>query len=97
MGHWLIAAPHFHDGEIRLDHMLGISPWTQWLTWGFQVMPVFFIVGGYSNAASWSAALRSGQTFRVWFSSRLRRLLGPLCGLAGAFQLLGGRLTITEA
>ncbi len=94
VGHWLIAAPHFRNGEIYLDHMLDISPWTQWLTWGFQVMPVFFIVGGYSNAASWSAALRSGRSFGTWFASRLQRLLGPVLMLIAVWTLLGlaGRL-----
>ena len=94
VGHWLIAAPHFLNGEIRLDHMLGISPWTQWLTWGFQVMPVFFVVGGYSNAASWTAALRTHQPFDAWFSSRLQRLLRPVLMLIAVWTLLGlaGRL-----
>ena len=45
VGHWLIAAPAYRDGALVLGHMLDISPWTRWLTWGFQVMPVFFIDG----------------------------------------------------
>jgi hypothetical protein len=44
-------------------------------------MPVFFIVGGYSNAASWSAALRNGQPYGVWVGTRLRRLIGPIIPL----------------
>ena len=48
VGHWLIAAPYIADGEIDGINLLAHSPWTQWLTWVFQVMPVFFIVGGYS-------------------------------------------------
>ena len=80
-GHWLMAAPWIGDGRLRLEHMLGVAPWTQWLTWGFQVMPVFFIVGGYSNSASWSAALRNGQPYGVWVGTRLRRLIGPIIPL----------------
>jgi fucose 4-O-acetylase-like acetyltransferase len=48
LGHWIIAAPWIRDGELQLDHMLAAQPWTQWLTLLFQVMPVFFLVGGYS-------------------------------------------------
>ncbi len=88
-GHWLIAAPSFVDGRIQVGHMLSISPWTQWLSWGFQVMPVFFIVGGYSNAASWGAALRNRQPFRLWLGARLRRLVGPLLPLVAVWGVVG--------
>jgi hypothetical protein len=80
-GHWLMAAPWVEAGQLRLEHMLGVAPWTQWLTWGLQVMPVFFIVGGYSNSASWGAALRNGQPYGVWVGTRLRRLVGPIIPL----------------
>jgi peptidoglycan/LPS O-acetylase OafA/YrhL len=89
VGHWLIAAPHYDGGKPSLGHMLSISPWTQWLTWGFQVMPVFFMVGGYSNAASWSAALRDRRGYGSWLAGRLQRLLGPLMPLLIAWTLLG--------
>jgi hypothetical protein len=44
-GHWLVAAPHATGGEVTIRNMLEYQPATQWLTWLFQVMPVFFIVG----------------------------------------------------
>ena len=69
IGHWLIAAPFYEGGKPQLGHMLSISPWTQWLTWGFQVMPVFFMVGGYSNAASWTLAARLSPMLPVRVSS----------------------------
>ncbi len=77
-GHWLIAAPWISAGQLRLDHMLAVQPWTQWLTLLFQVMPVFFLVGGYSNAASWDAARRAGTPYGAWVAGRARRLIGPV-------------------
>lgn len=77
-GHWLIAAPHYDEGAVRLRHMLEVSPWTQWLTFLFQVMPVFFLVGGYSNAAAWSAARERGVDYGAWLYGRLRRLVIPV-------------------
>ncbi|MEJ2541588.1 MAG: acyltransferase family protein, partial [Gemmatimonadota bacterium] len=47
LGHWLMAAPTVERRQFTLSDMLHVSPWTQWLTWGFQVMPVFFLVGGW--------------------------------------------------
>ncbi|MEO1046335.1 MAG: acyltransferase [Pseudomonadota bacterium] len=81
VGHWLVAAPYIEDGAVRGGHLLGILPWTQWLTWGFQVMPLFFLVGGFSNGVSWSANRRNGSSYSHWFSSRFRRLIYPVLPL----------------
>ena len=81
LGHWLMAAPTVAGGEFSLSDMLHVAPWSQWLTWLFQVMPLFFIVGGYSNAASWEAAMRSGQGYAAWIAGRLSRLVLPIVPL----------------
>ena len=81
LGHWLIAAPYFVDGTLRLDHMLAVEPWSQWLTWVLQVMPVFFMVGGFANAASLSSARDKGQGFDLWIAGRLDRLVFPVIPL----------------
>jgi fucose 4-O-acetylase-like acetyltransferase len=80
-GHWLVAAPHIKDGAVVGGHLLGILPWTQWLTWGFQVMPLFFLVGGFSNGVSWAANRRDGGTYSAWYSGRLARLIWPVLPL----------------
>ena len=89
LGHWLIAAPWVADGRLRLDHMLTVQPWTQWLTLLFQVMPVFFLVGGYSNAASWDAARRNGTPYGAWVAGRARRLIGPIIPLILTWAVCG--------
>lgn len=79
-GHWLMAAPYI-DGTIVISSMLEHQSWVRWLTWGFQVMPVFFLVGGYSNSVSWQSALRKGQGYSDWLQLRLQRLIGPVLPL----------------
>lgn len=82
VGHWLVAAPYVDGaGDVVGGNLLGIIPWTQWLTWVFQVMPLFFLVGGFSNGVSWSSNRREGQTYSHWFSSRFRRLIYPVLPL----------------
>ena len=81
IGHWLVAAPYIEDGAVQGGHLLGILPWTQWLTWGFQVMPIFFLVGGFSNGVSWSANRRENGTYSHWFTGRLQRLINPVLPL----------------
>lgn len=80
-GHWLMAAPYISDGSIAISNMLEHQAWTRWLTWGFQVMPVFFLVGGYSNGVSWQSALERGQSYSEWLQVRLQRLIGPVLPL----------------
>jgi hypothetical protein len=75
-------------GGFTLSDMLKVAPWSRWLTWLFQVMPVFFIVGGYSNAASWEAARRSGQDYAAWVAGRLQRLVRPILPLLVVWTVL---------
>jgi len=89
LGHWLMAAPSWVDGGARLDHLFAIEPWTRWLTWMFQVMPVFFFVGGFSNGVSWDSAKRKQQSYATWLEARLRRLLGPTIPLVLLWTTLG--------
>jgi peptidoglycan/LPS O-acetylase OafA/YrhL len=78
VGHWLIATAHYVDGELIPGHLLESSRGTQWLTWLFQVMPIFFIVGGYANAVSLESAKRKGIDYAGWLAARLNRLVSPL-------------------
>ena len=49
-GHWLAASIWLKpDGEIALLNSLEWIPYSSWVTWIVQVMPIFFLVGGYSN------------------------------------------------
>jgi len=77
-GHWLIAALYFNSGSLTLGSLFVIQPNTQWLTWLFQVMPIFFIVGGYANAVSLESARRREIGYADWLAVRLNRLVTPL-------------------
>lgn len=77
LGHWIMAAPSFQQDGAQMQHLLDIQPWSRWLTWIFQVMPVFFFVGGFSNGVSWESAKRKKLSYGQWLDARLRRLLGP--------------------
>ena len=89
VGHWIQAAPYTGGGDIALSSALEHQSWTRWLTWVFQVMPIFFLVGGYSNGVSWRSASDRGQSYAEWLETRLRRLLGPVLALLAVWALLG--------
>ena len=77
-GHWLMAAITVEDGGLVPNHLLELAPQTHPLTWVLQVMPIFFFVGGYSNALSWRSARRRAIGYGGWLRSRLRRLAIPV-------------------
>ncbi len=77
LGHWMMAVLSWHDGKFTGQNLLEIAPWTHILTWIFQVMPIFFIVGGFTNASSWRSASERGVSYADWLRARSARLLGP--------------------
>lgn len=94
LGHWLIAVVLVVDGEWVTGRLLEFVPWTRWLTWVFQVMPIFFFVGGYANAVSWSSAAERGTPWAVWVRRRARRLLRPVIPLVALWVLLAAALSV---
>jgi peptidoglycan/LPS O-acetylase OafA/YrhL len=97
VGHWLATAITYRHGELQGVDVLSVVPWTSWLTLVLQVVPVFFLVGGYSNALSWTRYQSAGGSAFGWTRRRALRLLMPtatyvalvsfavvLCDAAGA-------------
>ncbi len=77
IGHWLMAVVIVRDGDVIVDHLLVAEPRIQYITWLLQVMPIFFIVGGFSNSISWAAARARGRSYSEWLQARTARLLRP--------------------
>ena len=94
IGHWMIATAWYVDGQLTPGHLLKSHPQHQWLTWLFQVMPIFFIVGGYSNAVSLESAARKGQDYAAWLVARLHRLVSPLLVLFIVWAAMAGVMTL---
>lgn len=77
VGHWVVGTFTITDEAIAPANLLTVAPWTHPFTWLFQVMPVFFLVGGFANAASLAAQRRHGGTVAAWLRQRALRLLRP--------------------
>ncbi|MFB6837103.1 acyltransferase [Streptomyces sp. NPDC056361] len=78
LGHWLMAAV---TGDGRVGNLLAVVPELQLVTWVFQVMPVFFFVGGFSHAL----AHRSRPRYAAFLRARLQRLLRPTMVFVGVW------------
>ena len=70
LGHWLKQGWYVDHETLHRAGLLGIAPWTHPLTWIFQVIPIFFIVGGYANAVLAARATR-GTRYGPWLAGRV--------------------------
>ena len=100
IGHWAaVAVTTDTNGDIVAGNALGDDPSLSWLTWIFQVMPLFFVVGGFASAMSLDAHGRNGSGRpQDWIAGRLRRMVAPTAILAGTWGVLlaGGLATGTQ-
>lgn len=85
VGHWLVVVPTYADGRFDGANALATVPLMRPLTWLFQVMPLFFVVGGVANAASWVRARSRGEGYPTWLRTRLVRLVRPTALLFGTW------------
>ena len=76
-GHWFIGIVWWQDGVMSTTSAVGVTSGLWLATWFFQVMPIFFFVGGYANLVSLDAERRRGGSSASFVSSRVRRLLRP--------------------
>lgn len=90
LGHWLVTAlvlTHGRTGEVLHDASpLASLPVLTPVSWIFQTLAIFFLVGGYAAARSF----RGG--YRAWLGRRLARLSRPVAALAAVWALLAAGL-----
>lgn len=78
LGHFLMAAVVVGEGgSVSVTNSLAVVPELRILTWLFQVMPVFFAVGGFSHATALASVARAGGSYADFAVSRVERLLRP--------------------
>ncbi|MCO5974110.1 acyltransferase family protein [Actinoallomurus soli] len=77
LGHWLAISITYHGGHLEGQDVMARLSWTEWLSLPFQVMPVFFLVGGFANAASWTSHRTRGESWGCWLYGRAIRLVAP--------------------
>ena len=88
-GHWLaLVAVENADGELEGGNALSFVPELGWATWLLQVMPLFFVVGGFSSAMSLDSHFKKNGRPQDWIAARLRRMMPPAVVLAGTWLVL---------
>ncbi|MFE9491071.1 acyltransferase [Streptomyces sp. NPDC006641] len=92
LGHWLLVSITYRSGHLSGLDALQYVGWGRWLTLLLQVMPVFFVVGGYANAISWMAHQQRGEGWTNWLRGRMLQLLWPT-----TVYVVMGALAVTAA
>ncbi len=84
LGHWLVTAlvlSRSGGGTTLHDTSpLQAMPWLAPVSWIFQTLAIFFLVGGYSAAVSYQ-----GSNYLAWLRKRLIRLGRPVIVLAAVW------------
>jgi hypothetical protein len=98
-GHALVIGFWRKNGTIAGGNLLETVPGFRLLTWLFQVVPLFFVLSGYANAAAWDGKPRTHGDGSAWIMSRLRPIALALSVpmLLGAVIAAVGRVLGAEA
>lgn len=95
-GHWFIGLIWWDRGLIGVRSAVGMTSGMWLATWVFQVMPVFFFVGGFSNLVALDAVRRRGGSTWTFVRSRVERLLRPSLVFLGIWLVVQVLLHLTD-
>ncbi len=95
-GHWFISINHFERDIFSTTSAVGATSGMWLATWAFQVMPVFFFVGGFSNLVTYDAFRRRGEPTSAFVRSRLERLLRPSLVFLGFWLVVQAALHLFD-
>ncbi|MFF5496206.1 acyltransferase [Streptomyces aquilus] len=97
LGHWLVTALVADGGSLHTGSPLQHMPWLAPISWAFQTLAVFFLVGGHVATRSLATARARGATFGVWLTARLSRLFRPVAAVLTLWTVAAAGLLLTGA
>jgi peptidoglycan/LPS O-acetylase OafA/YrhL len=81
LGHWLVTALVADSGTLHGASPLQYLPQFTPVSWMFQTLAVFFLVGGQVGARSYASARARGVTYGQWLGARMARLSRPVAAV----------------
>ncbi|MGO2862984.1 MAG: acyltransferase family protein [Brevibacterium sp.] len=73
----LVGVGRDPDGSPFIVNPVSGQRWFAPATWIAEIMPLFFVVGGFAAKVGWESAQRRGESASVFVRTRLRRLALP--------------------
>lgn len=75
--HTLFTGVRETASGIEIEKTVELQSWFDALSWIFEIMPLFFVVGGFASAAAFRSARRKGQSSAGYLRGRILRLARP--------------------
>ncbi|MEU8432350.1 acyltransferase [Streptomyces sp. NPDC029216] len=97
LGHWLVTALTVRDGALSGTSPLAHMPWLAPVSWVFQTLAVFFLVGGHVAAQGYASARARGVSYGAWVGQRLGRLFRPVAAVLALWAVVAGGLLLGGA
>lgn len=86
------------EGGLVISRPLEEQPWFDAATWFGQIMPLFFVVGGFASLTAWRSNVRRGGTAADYVKTRVLRLAQPSLPLFLFYVVvIGGALVLAIA
>ncbi|MGX1881694.1 acyltransferase family protein [Streptomyces sp. NPDC055287] len=95
LGHWLVTALVSDSGTVRAASPLLYMPQLAPVSWMFQTLAVFFLVGGLVGAQSYAADRARGATYGQWLGARTARLSRPVAAVLVVWAVAAGALCVS--
>ncbi|MFJ6832431.1 acyltransferase [Streptomyces sp. NPDC091209] len=97
LGHWLVTALVADGGALHTASPLRHMPWLTPISWVFQTLSVFFLVGGHVATKSYASAQARGTTYGQWLGARMGRLLRPVAAVLALWAVATACLLVSGA
>lgn len=82
------------DGGLIVSRPLEEQGWFARVTWVGQIMPLFFVVGGFASLTAWRSSVRRGGTAADYVKTRVLRLAQPSFPLFVFYVVVIGGATL---
>ncbi|WP_203645801.1 acyltransferase, partial [Streptomyces sp. SID14478] len=98
LGHWCVTAlVPGGDGALHTASPLRHLPWLAPISWLFQTLAVFFLVGGHVATRSYASARARHDTYGQWVRARLSRLFRPVAAVLALWTVAAGGMLLAGA
>jgi peptidoglycan/LPS O-acetylase OafA/YrhL len=89
-----VGVGHTSSGALTISRPLDHEAWFPLATWVGQIMPIFFVVGGFAGLTSWRSTIRRGGNAPDFVRTRVLRLAQPALPLFIFYVVVLGAATL---
>ncbi|WP_430593448.1 acyltransferase family protein [Humidisolicoccus flavus] len=85
--HTLLVGVRQVEGGIEVEKTVELQSWFTPATWVLQIMPIFFVIGGFASSVGFASLQRRGGDAADFAKSRLLRLARPALPVFAFFAI----------